>query len=198
MMLGFFFRVKIVTISVFTNLIYQAVSEAYVDGAKGLKRDTKNGVAYANFAAHKFSHLDLPPLVSASVKEFRECGQLCVDHSSCFSFNCAAFLDNVERKILCQLLQSDKYNKSSKFAPSAIFHHFSIKVGEKKVKLKFYLENCISTRVHCRTQLRYFTAQWKVCLFFTLETENWIYYYLLRENVMQIFEKRGVNVIQRR
>ena len=135
MMFSSFFRVKI--LCVFTNLIYQAVSEVYVDGAKGLKRDTKNGVAYANFAAHTFSHLDLPPLVSASVKEFRECGQLCVDHSSCFSFNCATFLDNVERKILCQLLQSDKYNKSSKFAPSARFHHFSIKVGEKRRGLLF-------------------------------------------------------------
>lgn len=116
----------------FTNLICQTVSEIYVDGSKGLKRDSRRGVAYANFAAHKFSRLDLVPLESTSVEEIRECGKLCVDDVSCFSFNCAAFRDNLERKILCQLLQGDKYNKSSMFGPSPVFHHFSIKVSKKK------------------------------------------------------------------
>ncbi|KAL9972050.1 hypothetical protein ACROYT_G018289 [Oculina patagonica] len=127
MMLSVFFRVKILTVVVFINLIHRAESEVYVDGNKALKRDSRIGVAYANFVAHKFSRLDLVPLVSALVQEIRECGKLCVDHVSCYSFNLAAFRDNVERKILCQLLQSDKYNTSSMFGPSPIFHHFSIK-----------------------------------------------------------------------
>ena len=133
-MLSVFFRVEILTVVVFANLICRAISEP-VDGSKGLKRDSRIGVAYANFVAHKFSRLDLSPLVSASVQEIRECGKLCVDHTSCFSFNLAAFRDNVERKILCQLLQSDKYNKTAMFVPSPIFHHFSIKVSVKQKTL---------------------------------------------------------------
>ena len=141
-MLSGFFRVEILTVVVFANLICRAVSKVYVDGSKGLKRDSRIGVAYANFVAHKFSRLDLSPLASASVQEIRECGKLCVDHTSCFSFNLAAFRDNVERKILCQLLQSDKFNKTSMFVPSPIFHHFSIKVSKTKdpfcsVKVEF-------------------------------------------------------------
>lgn len=129
-MFSFFFRVEILTFGIFTDLSYPVVSEVHVDGSKSLKRDSRVGIGYANFVAHKFSRLDLAPLVSTSVKEIRECGKLCVDHSSCLSFNCAAFRDGVERKILCQLLQSDKYSKSSMFAPSPIFHHFSIKVSK--------------------------------------------------------------------
>ncbi|KAJ7311606.1 hypothetical protein OS493_039943, partial [Desmophyllum pertusum] len=102
------------------------VSEVYIDGRKGLKRDTKNGVAYANFAAHKFRHLNVTALVSTSVKELRECGKLCVDHSSCFSTNLAAFRDQ-DGWILCELLPSDKYNNSNLFIDSAMYHHFSIK-----------------------------------------------------------------------
>lgn len=131
-MFSVFIRVEILTAIAFLNFIYPAVSDIYVDGSKSLKRDRKDGVAYASFIAHKFSYLDLPPLDSTFVNEIRECGKLCVDHFSCFSFNCAAFLDNIQRKISCQLLHSDKYNKSSKFSSSPIFHHFSIKVGDEQ------------------------------------------------------------------
>ena len=112
------------------NVFCQAKREVYVDGTKGLKRHAGDGVAYANFAAHKFHYLNITPLLSVSVSEFRECGKLCVDHFSCFSFNGAAFRDMESRKMLCELLPSDKYNRSSKFTSSQIFHHFSIKVGK--------------------------------------------------------------------
>ena len=111
----------------------QAKSKVFVDGKKGLKRRAGDGVAYANFAAHKFHYLNITPLLSVSVSEFRECDKLCVDHFSCFSFNGAAFRD-MERKMLCELLPSDKYNRSSKFVASQIFHHFSIKVGKTIIK----------------------------------------------------------------
>ena len=71
----------------------------------------------------------ITPLVSASVKDTRECGKLCVDHSSCFSANYAAFFHE-EGKILCELLPSDKYNNSNKFLNSTVFHHLSIKVSK--------------------------------------------------------------------
>ena len=125
---------EILTFGIFTDLSYPVVGEISVDGSKGLKRDSRLGVGYANFMAHKFSRLDVTTLVSTSVKEIVECGKLCVDHMSCFSFNCAAFRDNVEKKILCQLLQSDKYSESLMFAPSPIFHHFSIEVSKTEIR----------------------------------------------------------------
>ena len=109
------------------HLVNQAASEVYIDGSKVLKRDAGEGVAYAYFAAHKFRSLNLAPLVSTSVKEPRDCGKLCVDHSSCFSTNLAAFGDQ-GGKIICELLPSDKYNNSNKFIGNLTFHHFSIKV----------------------------------------------------------------------
>jgi len=110
-----------------TSLVYQAASEAFIDGSKALSRDAGKGVAYANFATHKFRYLNLAPLVSALVTELRECGKLCVDHTSCFSTNLAAFRDQ-EGKMMCELLPSDKYNNSNKFIDNATFHHLSIKV----------------------------------------------------------------------
>ena len=110
-----------------TILVYQAASEVYIDGSKALKRDAGQGVAYAYFAAHKFRSLNLAPLVSTSVKEPRDCGKLCIDHSSCFSTNLAAFGDQ-DGKIICELLSSDKFNNSNKFIGNSTFHHFSIKV----------------------------------------------------------------------
>ena len=125
----FFVQLDIFVLCFFANLIYQAKSEVYVDGSNGVKRNPGQGVAYANFVADKFHYLNITPLASVSMEEFRECGKLCVDQSSCFSFNGAVFRD-MEGKILCELLPSDKYNKSSKFVSSQIFHHFSIKVSK--------------------------------------------------------------------
>ena len=109
------------------HLVNQGASEVFIDGSQALKRDAGEVVAYANFAVQKFRYLNLAPLVSASVKEPRECGKLCVDHSSCFSINLAAFRDQ-DGKMICELLPSDKYNNSNKFINNATFHHFSIKV----------------------------------------------------------------------
>ena len=95
-----------------THLVYQAASEDFIDGSKALKRHTGEGVSFANFALHKFRYLNLAPLASSSVKEPRECGKLCVDHSSCFSTNLAAYRDQ-NGKMLCELLPSDKYNSST-------------------------------------------------------------------------------------
>ena len=120
-------REVILVLGLLANVIYQAMSEVYIDGTKPLKRHSGDGLAYASFAAHKFRYLNITPLVFASVKEVGDCGKLCVDHSSCFSANFAAFFRE-ERKISCELLPSDKYNNSEKFLDSAVFHHLSIKV----------------------------------------------------------------------
>ena len=109
------------------HLVNQAATEVYIDGSKALKRDAGEGVAYANFALHKFRYLNDTPLISASVKEPRECGKLCVDHSLCFSTNLAAFRDQ-NGKMICELLPSDKFNSSNEYIENATFHHFSIEV----------------------------------------------------------------------
>jgi len=129
---------------VFTaHLVNQAASEVYIDGSKALKRDAGEGVGYANFAAHKFRSLNLVPLVSTSVKEPRECGKLCVDHSSCFSTNLAVFRHQ-DGKIICELLPSDKYNNSDKFIDNATFHHFSIKVRKQQLRINKIVSNKFS------------------------------------------------------
>ena len=131
-MFNIFARVEIFFLVFTAHLVYQVVSEVYIDGSKALKRDAGDGVAYANFAAHKFRSLNLAPLVIALVKELRECGELCVDHSSCFSTNLAAFRDQ-DGRIVCELLPSDKYNNFNKFVENPTFHHLSIKVSELAV-----------------------------------------------------------------
>ena len=95
---------------------------------KGVSRDAQNGVAFANFKANKFSYLNITSLATDYVLNGRECGLACVDVTSCFSFNLAAFYD-ITGKIVCELLPSDKYNNSDKFVESKFFHHFSIKVS---------------------------------------------------------------------
>ena len=111
----------------FVIMIFRVKCEI-VDGSKSLKR-SKNGLAYANFAALKSSYLNITPLVTVKVTGVGECGKLCVDHSSCFSANVAAYFLHKEGGILCELLRSDKYNNSHKFVVSSMFNHLSIKVG---------------------------------------------------------------------
>ena len=126
-MLSSLARAVILLVVFTTHLVKRAASEVYIDASKALKRDTRKGVVYANFAVHKFRSLNLAPLVSNLVKEPLDCGFLCVHHSSCFSTNLAAVPDQHGR-IICELLPSDKYNNSNKFLESAAYHHLSIKV----------------------------------------------------------------------
>ncbi len=94
---------------------------------KALSREAQNGVAYANFKGHKFSHLNITPLGTDLVLKSSQCGTACVNIPSCFSFNLAAFSD-INGKLSCELLPSDKYNNSDKFVASQFYHHFSIRV----------------------------------------------------------------------
>ena len=91
---------------------------------QSISRGVHNGVAFANFKAHKFSYLNITSIGT----DFVPNGVACVNIPSCFSFNLAAFYD-VNGRILCELLPSDKYNNSDKFVSSQSFHHFSITVS---------------------------------------------------------------------
>lgn len=131
-----FARTKILIVFL-TRFVYQAASEAVVvDGTKALKRDTGDGVAYANFAAHKFRYLSIAPLTSVFVRELKECSKLCVDHTMCFSTNLAAVRDE-NGNILCELLPGDKYNNSKQFINSSAFHHLSIKVSSQVIVVQY-------------------------------------------------------------
>ena len=118
------------------------ISNTKVIDARGktLSRGTDNGMAYAKFKAHKFSYLNTTSIGSDYVLTGSECGLVCVNIPSCFSFNLAAFYDN-KRKILCELLPSDIYNNSKKFVSSQFNHHYSITVSGKSVK-KFLAQKC--------------------------------------------------------
>ena len=136
MLRSFLSQPEICIFGLFAIMIYQkAKSEVFIDVSKVFKRHEGEFVAFADFAAHSFYYLNTIQFLCFrfSWEEISDCGKLCVDHFSCFSFNVAA-LSNVERNISCELLPSDKYSKSSKFVFSRhIFHHFSIKVGYKNL-----------------------------------------------------------------
>ena len=74
------------------------------------------------------SYLNITRIGSQLVRKDIECGFACLEITSCFSYNLAAFPD-ANGKLSCELLPSDKYNNSDKFIYSPIFNHFSIPVG---------------------------------------------------------------------
>ena len=104
---------------------------------QSISRGVHNGVAFANFKAHKMSYLNITSIGTDYVVDGKECGFACVGISSCFSYNLAASHDINGRK-LCELLPSDKYNNSDKFVSNQSFHHFSIVVSiSMTASLKF-------------------------------------------------------------
>ena len=106
---------------------------------QSISRGVHNGVTFANFKAHKFSYLNITSLGTDYVVSGKECGVACVSISPCLSFNLAAFHD-INGKVLCELLSSDKYNNSDKFISSQSFHHLSIVVRPSlTVSLKSFL-----------------------------------------------------------
>ena len=83
---------------------------------------------YGGFKADRFSYLNISSLGGGLVERDNICGLACIETSTCFSFNLAAFPD-VNGKLYCELLPSDKYNNSDKLVRSKVFHHFSIAVS---------------------------------------------------------------------
>ena len=96
---------------------------------KGISRGgPRRPVGYANFKAHKFSHLNITMLGESPVERSSVCALACLETAPCFSYNLAAFPD-INGNLRCELLPSDKYNNSDKFVHSNYFHHFSIAVS---------------------------------------------------------------------
>ncbi|CAH3188858.1 unnamed protein product, partial [Porites evermanni] len=80
---------------------------------------------YVNFMISEFSYLNISSIGRNLIQEENDCGYACLEIPSCFSYNVAAFPD-VNGKLLCELLPSDKFNNSDKFNASKEFHHFYI------------------------------------------------------------------------
>ncbi|XP_068700748.1 retinoschisin-like isoform X2 [Montipora foliosa] len=83
------------------------------------------GVSFVNFKEDKFSYLNITILGYSHVDRIPQCSLACLETPTCFSYNLAAFPD-INGKLLCELLPSDKYNNSDKFISNEAFHHFSI------------------------------------------------------------------------
>ena len=86
------------------------------------------GVSHVNFEPKEFAYLNITRIGSQLVRKDIECGFACLEITSCFSYNLAAFPD-ANGKLSCELLPSDKYSNSDKFIYSPTFNHFSIPVG---------------------------------------------------------------------
>ena len=122
---------------------------------QSISRGVHNGIAFANFKAHKFSYLNITSLGTDYVLNGKECGFACVNIPLCFSFNLAAFYD-INGRMLCELLPSDKYNNSDKFISSQRFHHFIIVVRSSlTTSLK-----CLNFHNFCFFVVNYLHGTW--------------------------------------
>ena len=100
-----------------------------IEANKAIRRKSSTlGVRYANFKKDTFFYLNISSLGSGLVESESQCGFACLETSSCFSYNMAAFPD-VNGKHFCEVLPSDKYNNTKKFISSKHHHHFSIAVS---------------------------------------------------------------------
>ena len=85
------------------------------------------GVSFVNFKEDNFFYLNITILGYSHVDWMPQCSFACLETPTCFSYNLAAYPD-INGKLLCELLPSDKYNNSDKFMFNESFHHFSITV----------------------------------------------------------------------
>ena len=86
----------------------------------------------------EFSYLNISSIGRNLIQDENDCGYACLDIPSCFSYNVAAFPD-VNGKLLCELLPSDKFNNSDKFNASKEFHNFYIPVSQTSNLSKIFL-----------------------------------------------------------
>ncbi|XP_068705770.1 uncharacterized protein [Montipora foliosa] len=87
--------------------------------------EPRTGVSFVNFKEDKFSYLNITILGYSHFNWMPQCSFACLETPTCLSYNLAAYPD-INGKLLCELLPSDKYNNSDKFMFNESFHHFSI------------------------------------------------------------------------
>ena len=100
-----------------------------IPSVKGVRQDfDEPGVSYANFKHEQFSYLNITRIGSEPVQKDTECGLACLQVTSCCSFNLATFPD-INGKLLCELLPSDKHRMPNELIHNPMFDHFSKTVG---------------------------------------------------------------------
>lgn len=93
-------------------------------------RSSDSGAAsFVNFQLVAFSYLNITVIGTDLMDDENQCGFACLESRSCFSYNVAAFPD-INKRFLCELLPSDKYNNSEEFVQHNLYHHFSIAVSK--------------------------------------------------------------------
>ena len=98
-----------------------------VSGAEKYKKNTGQGLSYANFVPDLFHYLNATKVGSSLVVDVALCNIACLSNPSCVSFNVAAEPD-IYGHLLCELLATDKYNSSDQFKENPDFHYYSIYV----------------------------------------------------------------------
>ena len=93
----------------------------------------------------EFSYLNITSIGRNLIQDENDCGYACLEIPSCFSYNVAAFPD-VNGKLLCELLPSDKFNNSDKFNDSKEFHHFYIPVSQTTCSSQLFIWRKIKDR----------------------------------------------------
>ncbi|XP_020625793.1 uncharacterized protein LOC110063178 [Orbicella faveolata] len=105
------------------TMVLASFGSQFINGFR--RSSSEDAVSFINFNAYEFSYLNITNIGSELVQSDTECGFACLGITSCFSYNLAAFSD-INGKLLCELLPSDKFNNSDNFTSSPFYHHFSI------------------------------------------------------------------------
>ena len=97
--------------------------------------DVADGILiYANFFSFPHHKLNSTPIESRAVYGEQDCIAACTESSQCRSLNFKPVRD-ANGKLLCQLLDTDKFNLSELFNASLDFHHHSFTVSACDEKL---------------------------------------------------------------
>ncbi|CAH3045923.1 unnamed protein product, partial [Pocillopora meandrina] len=118
--------ITIIIITMIIRYIFQEETSITLSGFQGRfhRQDSSTGVSYINFKPEAFSYLNITRVGSELVQDGSECGFACLEITSCFSYNLAAFPDNWG-KLFCELLPSDMHREPNELISNPIFHHFS-------------------------------------------------------------------------
>ena len=112
-------------------------------------------VTYASYAfvKNQFHYLDAPSIEMFMVTDVFDCTFECLRLPSCVSVNVASNKE-APGNIFCELLSSDKYQKSQKFTGNKTSHHLfkKVKVSEKTSWKKPNLNNACMRIYQCVTQ----------------------------------------------
>lgn len=115
----------------YSNLIILFLAFSYQCNAQNFIRDN-SGVIYRNFVTNPFHKLMTSLILTTlEVSSPRECAFQCLNNQRCYSMNFGETY-TAHGKHTCKLLNADMFVQQDNFVVSREFHHYNIKVGNKK------------------------------------------------------------------